>query len=228
MPLYLSCCFLVLALLGTSIHLVHWGLAELMMKTLPAAFLTVCALGLTCKKFGPWVVLGVGLGATGDFCLWIHYQYADIFGVAAFLLGHIAYSIAFYKNLRWTRTRGAIIGLMVVFMIVVSTWSAWASGRAASRIEIAALSLYVVVMGVMMAIAVLHQSPTWMIAAGAIFFVISDAHIALRQGMPSSARLWFALSGYVTYYLGQYLLVAGAARETRHTPQTFREGRSAL
>ncbi len=214
MPLYLSCCFLVLALLGTSIHLVHWGLAELVMKTLPAAFLTVCALGLTRRRFGLWVVLGVGFGAMGDFCLWIHYQYADLIGVAAFLVGHIAYSIAFFKDLRCTRTRGAVIGLMVVFMVIVSAWSALASGRALSFVEMTALFVYVSVMGAMMAIAVLHQSPTWLIAAGAIFFVISDAHIAVRQGMPPSMRLLFALSGYVTYYLGQYLLVAGAAHES--------------
>ncbi|OQB42132.1 MAG: YhhN-like protein [Candidatus Hydrogenedentes bacterium ADurb.Bin179] len=215
MPLYLSGCFLVLALFGTSIHLVHWGLAELVMKTLPAAFLTMCALGLTRKRFKLWVVLGVGLGAVGDFCLWVHYPYADMFGVAAFLLGHIAYSIAFFKDLRWTRIRGVVIGMMAVFMVIVSAWSARASGRTLSSIEIAALSLYVGVMGIMMTIAILHQSPTWLIGAGAIFFVISDAHIAIRQGMPPSTRLLFALSGYITYYLGQYLLVAGAAQESR-------------
>jgi len=215
MPFYLSLCFLVLAFLGTSIHLVHWGMAELFMKTLPVAFLAVCALFLTRNKFGPWVFFGAGLGAMGDFFLWIHYQYADPIGVCAFLGGHIAYSVAFFKDLYWTRTRGVIIGLVVVFMLAVCAWSALASGRMVSPAELAALSVYVTVMGVMMAIAVLHQSPTSFIAAGAIFFVISDAHIALRQGMPSSIRLPLALSGYLTYYLGQYLLVAGAARESR-------------
>lgn len=215
MPLYLSLCYLLLALLGTSIHLVHWGVAELVMKTLPVAFLAICALFYTRKQFGPWVILGAGLGAVGDFFLWINYEYADPIGVCAFLGGHIAYSIAFFKDLHCTWTRVTTIAVMAIFMITVSVWSSLNTHRSLSSVELTALSVYAIIMGIMMAIAILHQSPTWFIAAGAIFFVISDAHIALRHGMPASTRLWFAFSGYITYYLGQYLLVAGAAYESR-------------
>ena len=215
MPLYLSVCFFVLAVTGASIHLVHWGMAELIMKTLPVAFLAVCALFFTRNSFGPWVFLGASLGAAGDFFLWIHYRYADPIGVCAFLAGHIAYSIAFYRDLQWTRIRGGIIVVMVVFIVAVSVWSAANTHRALAPAELAALSVYAAVMGVMMSIAVLHSSPTRFIAAGAIFFVLSDAHIALRHGMPASIQLPLALSGYATYYLGQYLLVAGAACESR-------------
>lgn len=217
MPVYLSFCFFVLALIGTGIHLVHWGSAELAMKTMPATFLTLCALGLTRKNFGYWVVIGVGMGAVGDFALWMDGRYWGVLGVVAFLIGHIGYTAAFRKNLQWTPLKGVVILLTLAFMIVVSAWSAAHSGRLASHTELAALSFYVLVMGVMMIVTVLHKSSGWFIAAGSILFVISDAHIAIRRGMPSSTRLLFALSGYITYYLAQYLLVAGAARESRES-----------
>lgn len=216
MPLFFSVCFFFFALIGTSIHLVHFGAAELIMKTMPAAFLTLCALGFTRKTFGYWVVLGVGMGAVGDFALWMSGPLWGAFGVVAFLVGHIGYGAAFRKNLRWTPWRGAAIGMTILFMSVVSGWSAAHAGRAMSTTELAVLAVYVLVMGVMMSIAVLHQSSTGLIAAGSILFVISDAHIAIRYGMPHSSRLLFALSGFMTYYLAQYLLVEGAVREARN------------
>lgn len=215
MPLLLSVCFFVLALIGTSIHLVHWGTAELVMKTMPAAFLTLCAVGFTRKHFGYWVVLGVGMGAVGDFALWMNGQWWGLLGVVAFLLGHIGYGAAFRKNLQWTPLKGVVILVTVLFIVAVSAWSAAYAGSTVSRPELAALSLYVLAMGGMMVLAVLHKSPTMLIAAGSILFIISDAHIAVRHGMPHSTRMLCALSGFVTYYLAQYLLVAGAARESR-------------
>jgi len=79
--------------------------------------------------------------------------------------------------------------------------------------------VYVAVMGVMMILTVLHQSPTWFIAAGGLIFILSDAHIAVNHMLLSSPRLDIALSGYTTYYLAQYLLVAGAIYEGRHLQQ---------
>lgn len=78
------------------------------------------------------------------------------------------------------------------------------------------VSIYMAVMGIMMAITVLHQSPTRLVAAGGLVFVISDAHIVLNHMLLSSPHLALALLGYATYYLAQYCLVAGASYETRH------------
>ena len=88
--------------------------------------------------------------------------------------------------------------------------------HAGEYVLIPAVTIYVTVMSVMMALAVLHQSPTWMIAAGGVIFVVSDAHIAVNHMLLNTSRLEIALSGYATYYLAQYLLVAGAVYESRH------------
>jgi len=215
MPVYLSLCYLLLALSGTSLHLVHFGAWEVLMKTLPALFLAGCAWAYTRPRFGIWVALGVAFGAVGDYSLSNAERSWFLAGVAAFLIGHVAYSIAFAKDLHVTKPRLAVIVVTTVFMTALVTAVAFRMKSLGDQELILPVAVYVLVMGVMMALAVLHQSPTWFIAAGAVIFVISDAHIAFNHMLLSSTWLPLSLSGYATYYLAQYLLVAGAARESR-------------
>lgn len=215
MPVYLSLCYLLLALSGTSLHLVHFGSWEVVMKTLPAIFLTGCAWAYTRPRFGFWVALGVAFGAIGDYSLSNAERSWFLAGVAAFLIGHIAYSIAFGKDLRVTKPRIAIIAVTALFMLALVTAVSFRMNGLGEQELILPVSVYVLVMGVMMALAVLHQSPTWFIAAGGVIFVISDAHIAVNHMLLSSTWRPISVSGYVTYYLAQYLLVAGAAYESR-------------
>ena len=215
MPVYVSLCYLLLALTGTSLHLVHFGDWEVIMKTVPAVFLAGCAWSYTRPRFGIWIVLGAAFGAVGDYSLSNAQRSWFLAGVAAFLIGHIAYSIAFGRDLRVTKPRLAVIAVAALFMAALVTVVAFRMKELGDQALILPVAVYVLVMGVMMALAVLHQSPTWHIAAGAVIFVISDAHIALNHMLLSSTWLPLSLSGYATYYLAQHLLVAGAAHESR-------------
>lgn len=214
MPVYLSVCYLLLALTGTSLHLVHFGVWEVVMKTLPAVFLTGCAWVYTRPRFGPWVVIGAALGAFGDYSLSNAERSWFLTGVTAFLIGHVAYSIAFGKDLRMTRPRLLIITATALAMAVLVAAVSVRMARTGEQELIIPVFVYVVVMGVMMSLAMLHRSPTWFIAAGGVIFVLSDAHIAVNHMLLSSEWLPVSLSGYATYYLAQYLLVAGAAHES--------------
>lgn len=220
MPVALSMLFFVLALAGVGLNIYHPPVGGAVIKSLPAIFLAICAWGYSRPRFGFWVVVGVALGAVGDYSLANAERAWFMTGLGAFLVGHIAYSVAFAKELRWTRTRGAVIGATTALMVVLTVAVCVRMVHRAEYGIIAPVIVYVSVMCVMMTLAVLHDSPTWLIAAGGVIFVISDAHIAVNHMLLSSSRLSLALSGYTTYYLAQYLLVAGAIYEARRWTQS--------
>lgn len=215
MPFLLSVFYFLLAACGTSLHILHFGMAEPVMKTLPAIFLTFCAWAYTRQRFGLWITLGIAMGAMGDYSLSSAERSWFLAGVASFLIGHVAYSIAFGKDLRRTRVREIIIAATLLFMAILLAAVSIRMARTGEYGLIPPVGIYGVVMGVMMAITLLHQSPTKFIAAGGVIFVISDAHIAVNHMLLEQSWPVLGISGYVTYYLAQYLLVAGAAHESR-------------
>lgn len=184
-------------------------------KTLPAIFLAIWAWTYSRPRFGPWVAIGALLGAVGDYSLANADRAWFMAGLCAFLVGHIAYSIAFAKDLRWTTARGVVIGITGVGMLALVAAVGIHMAHKGELGLIAPVAIYVAVMGVMMALSVLHDSPTPLIAIGGVMFVISDAHIAINHMLLAKTWLPFTLSGYTTYYLAQYLIVAGAVFETR-------------
>lgn len=216
MPVIYSILFFLLAVAGTLRRSIHIGLSTSVIKTLPVLFLVLCAFTHTRKRFGLWVVLGVAFGAMGDYSLALPGRIWDAVGVLAFLLGHIMYAVAFAKDLKWSVGRGVVIGLTLLMMVVVLAGYCIKNTLIGQGEVVIPIMIYVTVMAVMMILAVLHQSPTWLIAAGAVFFIISDAHLAVNHTILDKSNLLLTYSSHITYYLGQYLLVAGAAYETRH------------
>lgn len=216
MPFFASLIYCILALIATSRRFISFGAWKGAVKTVPIVFLAVCAWAYTRPRFGPWMFLGVALGAVGDYSLAVGGRIWFLIGLCAFLAGHVAYSVAFAKDLRWTRTRGVVIVVTVLAMAALVTAVVVAMAHKGDYAMIAPVVVYVIVMAVMMALAVLHQSPTPLIAIGAIIFIVSDAHIGINGILPGSKPLAFSISSAFTYYLAQYLLVAGAAYETRY------------
>lgn len=216
MSVYHSLFYLGLVLVSMVTTVVPLHLGDGILKALPALFLAVCAWFFTRSRFGWWVSVGVLLGAMGDYSLANAERSWFMAGVITFLIGHIAYSVAFAKDLKRTRVRELIILLTISMMTLLVITVSFRMVHVGEQGLIVPVSVYAAVMCIMMAIAVLHQSPTKLIAAGGIIFVLSDAHIALNHMLLSSPRLALALSGYATYYLAQYCLVAGAACEAGH------------
>jgi len=215
MPAGLSIIFLLLAAAGTAPKLVHMDAWGDIVKTLPALFLAVCAWRYSRPRFGLWITAAVTLGAVGDYSLANSGRAWFIAGLCAFLAGHIAYSVAFARNLQGSRARGAVIGITWAAMGALVVAAAGKLVQAGEYALIAPIAIYVAVMGVMMTLAVLHQSPTWFIGAGAVIFILSDAHIAVNHMLLNSPLTALGVSGMATYYLAQYLLVAGAIHEAR-------------
>ncbi len=215
MPPILSAVYLLLALTGTGLNLIAPETGAGVIKALPARFLAVCAWTHSRPRFGLWVVIAVALGAVGDYSLATAERAWFMPGLLAFLAGHVAYSVAFAKDLKWTRRRGVVIAVTAAVMAALVAAVSVRMVRAGEYGLTAAVMVYVTVMGIMTALAILHQSPTRLIAAGGVVFVLSDSHIAVNHMLLTAPRPGVALSGYATYYLAQYLLVAGVLCESR-------------
>ncbi len=215
MPVFLSSVFFVLAFAATAECVFPMPLATGVLKSLPALYLTGVALAYTRPRFRWWVVAGIVCGAMGDYSLSSAERTWFMAGLGSFLVGHVAYSIAFAKDLRLTAARGVLIVAVLLGMALLVAATCFRVVRQGEAGLALPIIVYVSIMSVMMTIAVLHRSSTWFIAAGAVIFVISDAHIAINYMLLEHSRLGLAISGYATYYAAQYFLVAGAAHETR-------------
>lgn len=152
-----------------------------------------------------WVVVALGLGALGDFCLSRPGERAFLAGMAAFGLGHLAYAV-------WAFHPGGLqrvwwLALPVV-LLALST-EVWLAPRlGALRMPVRG---YVVLI-TLMALAVLTQSVA-LITAGAICFLVSDALLALdlfvlKRPWPHRPALQRLLWG--AYWGGQALILAGS------------------
>lgn len=161
-----------------------------------------------------WFGLGALLSLTGDvFLLWLDRFF--VFGLAAFLLAHLAYLIGFNTPLppvtMWSLLLAVIIGVSGVRVMRRLLMGVHASGQSRLAIPVA---LYGAVITLMLLSALLTLSNTqWgalasaAAALGALFFYASDIVLAWNkfiQPMPRGRMLNIGL-----YHIGQILLITG-------------------
>ena len=118
-------------------------------------------------------------------------------GLAAFLVGHLAYIDAFHATLGWRVLWSALVlgataplGLRIV-------------GAAPGMPLRVAVTVYMVVIGVMAGSAIAAGLP--IAVAGALLFMLSDSMIAWNRFVAPFAGARLAI--IVTYHVGQALLV---------------------
>lgn len=154
-----------------------------------------------------WFVAALVLSLAGDVFLMLP---RDVFvaGLAAFLLGHLAYVIGFVQL---SLAPGAlVISALVVAVIAVPlavrlARGARASGQAA---VVGPVIAYVGVIGAMATCAL--ASGNVVAAVGALLFMTSDALIGWTRFV--SPKVWAPLAIIVTYHVGQVLLVLSLTR----------------
>jgi uncharacterized membrane protein YhhN len=219
MSIAVSLLYAVLVLFSVSLNFFDPFTGVGIAKALPTAVLTAFAYGATRDRFGFWVTGGIALGCAGDFFLASMSKDWFLHGLGAFLLGHLCYLRAFTRDLHGTPGNRRFLLIACAALALLTAGSAWRLTATDHAILAAPVLVYGALLGVFMAVCVLHRSVTPWIGVGAVIFVISDAHIALNHMLLAAPTLPVTLSGYTLYYGSQYLIVRGAALETRaHHP----------
>ncbi len=154
---------------------------------------------------GWWVLAALALGLAGDVLLLGDSDARFLGGLAAFLVGHLAWVAAFVAT-GLGAPAGAWVGAAVV---LVALGAGHRIVPGAHREGGPALSVPVVLyMGVIAAMAVAGWATGLLVVGlGASLFVVSDTVLGL--GRFDRERPWTRVVVMVTYHLAQGLLVAG-------------------
>ncbi len=170
--------------------------------------LLLAVVGMPETAFARWVAIGIVLSVIGDAALLWPGNRAFIVGLAAFLLAHVSYVVAFVGAAVWS-AHVAVVALVMLPVTVALLRAIWAGA--------AGMHAPVVVYGLVISAMVVSASATLggplglapAAAIGAPLFYVSDASLAInrfKRPIPHAALLTLGV-----YWLGQ-LGIALAAR----------------
>ncbi len=172
-------------------------------KPVASAGFIVAAIGFGAleSRYGNIVLAGLVLGAIGDVCLLGSGKKAFIAGLVSFLLGHVAYVVAF-STLPMSVPEAFLAAATLA--VVMGFVGRWVFPHAPDmRVPI---GIYMVVIAAMCVFAIGAGSAgaPWMIPVGAVMFTVSDIAV-VRDRFVSPGfvnRLW----GLPLYYAAQLII----------------------
>ncbi len=172
-------------------------------KPVASAGFIVAAIGFGAleSRYGNIVLAGLVLGAIGDVCLLGSGKKAFIAGLVSFLLGHVAYVVAF-STLPMSVPEAFLAAAALA--VVMGFVGRWVFPHAPDmRVPI---GIYMVVIAAMCVFAIGAGSAgaPWMIPVGAVMFTVSDIAV-VRDRFVSPGfvnRLW----GLPLYYAAQLII----------------------
>ncbi len=198
---------LVFAVVAAANWWSRWtGDARLERVTKPLALIALIGVAVALDPVDPavraWFVVALLFSLGGDLFL-LGGDDRFIFGLASFLLAHVAYTVGFIVADDW-RWVGFVAGTVVVGVFALTVGSRIVAGaRSVSAALGPPVAAYRLVISVMAAAAAAAGN-AWAII-GAALFVVSDAVLGWRRFV--SAARWMAPAVMVTYHLGQAGLV---------------------
>lgn len=199
---------IVLGLIGLGLSLAYLGWfaarpeaswAATALKT--GAVLALVAAGLWGAAPGV-IVLGLLLGAVGDFALSRPGERWFLAGMAAFGLGHLAYAVGFYAG-SWPEPLWAVLALG----LLVASTELWLRPRTGALMW--PVRGYVAVIAVM-ALAALTRTPGPMLA-GVVLFAASDLLLAIERFVLAPGPGWLRRAVWIAYWSGQALILLGSS-----------------
>ncbi len=173
--------------------------------TLVALVVTALALGAADSTAGRWLVVALVFGLLGDIALLGDSVARFQAGVAAFLVGHLAYLVCFaalgLPRPGWSWAVLAVLAVTVVVTrdVVPATYRQGGAGLAVP------VAVYTVVIGAMLVCAWFTGEP--LVALGATVFVTSDATLSVDRFVRPLPHAHLVVM--VTYHVGQALIVLG-------------------
>lgn len=181
---------------GASLLFVFAGFVAFSLATLPT--------------FGRMIVLGLMLGAIGDVCLNLRFLLAGrarlifLFGIGAFLLGHIAYLVALVGLAPMALLYALPVAAVLSFVLIRFVLSRVEVSGAIKVFGIVYLCVVFLMACVCIALFALdtHSLGRAVFAAGALLFAASDVFLVFNQFGKNAYPAFRALN-LSLYYLGQ-------------------------
>ena len=185
--------------------------------------LTVSTLAIIAFRWRqPLLGLALSFGSLGDVLLDLDPGRLFVFGLGAFLLGHLTYITLFIRR-RWSRqdlaprlkTRWAIVAFLLVYIIAFSVWLSPSLGALAAPVYayMGAITLMA------MAAGFAGFRRPWVVA-GAICFVASDSILGAAKFATSGPIPGRDFLVWTTYCLAQYGLTLGCLSESSYGADT--------
>jgi uncharacterized membrane protein YhhN len=172
------------------------------------AFLaTAVVAGAFNSRYGKLVFVGLVLSWLGDTFLLGTTDRMFLFGLASFLLAHVAYVIAFATrgiNIKWALA--TIIPITLVSLAAMIWLSPWISAEMLIPVRVYS---FVISLMVIAAFGARGNGATTLIPLGALLFYCSDLSVAVNQFMQPAFPhyVW----GLPFYYTGQIMLALSTA-----------------
>ncbi len=162
------------------------------------------------------------LGALGDLFLGVRQlgsldaEKLFLFGLAAFLLGHLVYIAMFRKYRATSGWKADWLRWLGVLLVVITLGAVLGALRNSLGTLLVPVVVYALVLAGMAISAQLTELGSPLAALGGLCFVASDAMLALGKfngPFPGQEPLV-----WITYYLAQLLIFLGVARSYLHLP----------
>jgi uncharacterized membrane protein YhhN len=162
------------------------------------------SLGALDTPVGRWILVALVCSLAGDVFLLGDAEGSFIRGLASFLLGHLAYVVAFF--LLAQPTWSPVVALVLVALVIVGLRVFHGARVQGGPVLGGAVAAYMAVIGTMAALGVSLGRPV--LGAGALLFLVSDAVLGWDRFV--ARQPWARVVVMTTYHLGQLLIVIGA------------------
>jgi len=162
---------------------------------------TAIGFGALESRYGNIILIGLILGAIGDVCLLGQAKQYFIAGLVSFLLGHVAYVVAFSSLPISVPPALMAAAVMTAVMAMIARWVF--PHAPDMRVPIGIYMLVIAAMCVV-AIGAGAAGAPWMIPVGAVMFTASDIAVVRDRFVAPGLvnRLW----GLPLYYAAQLII----------------------
>lgn len=158
-------------------------------------------------RYGYLILVGLLLSVVGDLALLSTHRRGFVAGLTAFLLAHVAYTIAF---LTLEPSASSTVVAAMTFFTVGAILGRWIMPAVPNDLRAPVASYMIAITAMVVTATALAADGRWMIAVGGLLFYVSDVAVARNQFIASNWRnkAW----GLPTYYAGQTLLALSVAQ----------------
>jgi len=173
---------------------------------------------LTCSRTLNHLILGAALIAStiGDILLLVPASDAFLCGLTAFAAAHLIY-ITLYLRGRPPLYQASSLRVRLTALIWVATLLTifWVYPLAEPPLKLPVV-IYGILLATMASMAVLSRYPLHLTGLGAIFFLLSDAALAIQHFVGAPAYMGYFI--WAAYYTGQLLMVHGVMKPAGTVP----------